>query len=191
MKRLVIPLVIFASVALIILSGWLGYASVTGPIDVNLPLTAASPTPNTSVRIVTVARGDVRQVLTVPGEVTPARQQQLGFSASGRLVDLTVRAGDLLNQGQTLARLDQEPLKLALAQAQADLDVKQATLDKLRAGPTASDLASANAAVKDAQTALQNSQFNLTVVQNSSTVTQAVRDREVADSPDGLGIRRK
>jgi HlyD family secretion protein len=178
MKRLGVPLTILASVGLIIFSGWLGYSSGTGSVQVSLPLTAASPTPNAPLRTVAVTRGDVRQVLTVPGEATPARQQQLGFSASGRLVDLVVRVGDLLNQGQTLAKLDQEPLKLALAQAQADLDVKQAALDKLKAGPTATDLASADAVVKDAQIALQNAQFNLTLAQNSDTVMKNVRDRE-------------
>ncbi len=173
MKRLIIPIAIITSLALIVLSGWLGYQSVTW----SLP-SAAAPTPNAAVRTVRVTRGDVRQLLIVPGEVTPARQQQLSFSASGRLVELAVRAGDTCTQGQTLARLESEPLRLAVAQTEADRDAKQAALDKLTGGPAASDLATANAAVRDAQVALQNAQYNLTVVQKSDTVSKNVRDRE-------------
>ncbi len=180
MKRVLVPLVIFLSIGLIALSGWLGYESVNWSTSIQLPIPLAAATPTTSApaRTVAVTRGDVRQVLTVPGEVAVAHQQQLGFSGGGTLVEMNVRAGDSCTKGQTLARLDAEPLKLALSQAQVDLDAKQAALDKLNAGPTTSDLTAANAAVKDAQTSLQNAQYSLTVTQNSATVSQSVRDRE-------------
>jgi HlyD family secretion protein len=172
MKRLIIPAGLIASLALIVLSGWLGYQSVTW----SLP--TARSTPRADVTTVRVTRGDVRQMLTVPGEVVPARQQQLGFSAGGRLVELTVRPGDMVSQGQALARLDPEPLKLALAQAQADFEVKQTALKKLQAGPSAEDLVAATAAVIDAQTELENAKYNLVVVQKSDVVSKNVRDRE-------------
>jgi multidrug efflux pump subunit AcrA (membrane-fusion protein) len=116
MKRLLIPSVVFVSLALIVLSGWLGYASVNWSPSINLPLAAASPTPNAQTRTVVVTRSDVRQVLTVPGSVTASRQQKMGFTANGKLMEVTIRAGDTITKGQTLARLDTEPLKLALAQ---------------------------------------------------------------------------
>jgi multidrug resistance efflux pump len=139
-----------------------------------LPLAAASPTPNTQARTVTVTRGDVRQVLTVPGSATASRQQKMGFTASGKLMEVTIRAG----KGQTLARLDTEPLKLAVAQAQANLNAKQAALDKLKAGASPSDLTCANAAVRDAQVAVRNAQYNLAILQKSDTVSKNARERE-------------
>jgi HlyD family secretion protein len=178
MKRAAIPLAVLVSLTLIALSGWLGYQSI-GWSGVSLPsLASASPTPSTPTRTVAVTRGDVRQVLTVPGSVSPARQQSMGFSGSGRVVEIMVRAGDTVTKGQTLARQDTETLNLALSQAQANVASKQASLDKLKAGPSDSDLASANAAVRDAQVGLQNAQMNLSVVQNSDTVMRNVRDRE-------------
>ncbi len=174
MKRLAIPLGILISLALVAGAGWLGYTSVTWS---GIGMTAA-PTPGAPVRTVAVTRGDVRQVLTVPGEVTSARQVSMGFSAGGKLVEVTVRAGDTITQGQTLARLDTDPLNLAVAQAQANVDAKQAALDKLKAGASTADMAAANAAVKDAQTALQNAQYSQSVTQNSSSVQQTIRDRE-------------
>jgi HlyD family secretion protein len=173
-KRLAIPLGILISLALVAGAGWLGYTSVTWS---GIGITAA-PTPSAQVRTVAVTRGDVRQVLTVPGEVSSARQVSMGFSAGGKLVEVTVRAGDTITQGQTLARLDTDPLNLAVALAQASVDAKQAALDKLKAGASTSDLAAANASVKDAQTALQNAQLSLSVAQNSSAVQQTIRDRE-------------
>ncbi|MCL4487299.1 MAG: hypothetical protein M1570_04115 [Chloroflexi bacterium] len=64
MKRLVIPFGSLLAVALIALSGWAGYASVSWsgaswPIA-SLPLSAASPTPSVQTRTATVTRGDVR-----------------------------------------------------------------------------------------------------------------------------------
>jgi multidrug efflux pump subunit AcrA (membrane-fusion protein) len=117
MKRLAIPSTILVSLARIILSGWLGYASVNWSPNIDLPLAAASPTPNSQARTVAITRGDVRQVLTVPGSVTASRQEKMGFAASGKPMEVTIRAGDTVTKGHTpLARLDTEPLKLALAQ---------------------------------------------------------------------------
>lgn len=172
MKRLTVPAALITSLVLILLSGWLGYQSMTWSLGTGVP------TPSAGVKTAPVTRGDVRQVLTVPGEVASARQQQLGFSTGGRLVELTVRTGDKVSQGQTLARLDTELLKLALAQAQVDLDIKQTELKKLQAGLSAEDLAAATAAVKDAQTELENARYNLVVVQKSDAVSKNVRDRE-------------
>ena len=179
-KRWRYPVLLFISLALIALSGYLGYAGVALPGvsgQVSLPR-AGGPTPAAETRTVAVSRSDVRQVLTVPGDVTTARQQSMGFSAGGKLVEVTVRAGDTITKGQILARLETEPLKLAVSQAQASVKAKQAALEKLKAQPTASDLAAAQAKVQAAQAGVQTAQYNLTVSQNSSSVAQTIRDRE-------------
>jgi HlyD family secretion protein len=172
MKRLVLPAAVTVGLALIALSGWLGYQSATWPVA------AAPTTPSTQVKTVRVTRGDVRQILTVPGEVVTARQQQMGFPAGGRLAELTVRIGDTVTEGQVLARLETEPLALALAQAEADLEVKQTSLNKLQAGPSQEDLAAAIAAVQSAKTDLENANYNLQIVQKSDVVATNVRTRE-------------
>jgi RND family efflux transporter MFP subunit len=157
-KRFILPIGIFASLALIALSGWLGYESVNW----SLP-SAARPTPSAQVRTVQVTRGDVRQLLTVPGQITPANTQSLSFSAGGRLIELDVRAGDQVSQGKTIAILDPEPLKLALAQAQADWQIKQDALTKLKqnAYPDSGDLKQAEASALAADYALKKAQADL------------------------------
>lgn len=157
-KRFILPVGILASLALIAFSGWLGYESVNW----SLP-SAARPTPATQVKTVQVTRGDVRQLLTVPGQISPANTQSLSFSAGGRLIELDVRAGDQISQGKTIAILDPEPLKLALAQAQADWQVKQDALIKLKQNsyPDSGDLKQAEAAALAADYALKNAQAGL------------------------------
>ncbi|MCL4394466.1 MAG: efflux RND transporter periplasmic adaptor subunit, partial [Chloroflexi bacterium] len=108
--------------------------------------------------------GDVRQVLTVPGDVTPAHTENLSFSAGGRLVQVGVQAGDQVTQGQALASIDPQPLKLALAQAQADFQVKQDALDQAKLSSPA-DSATVKQAEADAlasQIALDQAEEDLT-----------------------------
>lgn len=165
MKRFIIPLGILASIALIILSGFLGYLSVNSSFTVPVSLPSAQQaTPTVQVRTTRVTRGDVRQVLTVPGEVVAAFSQPLSFSASGRLVELNVRAGDQVKQGQVLASIEQAPLKLALAQAQIDYQNKLDALNKIKASAviTATNLKQAEIDWQSAQSALKQAQADLT-----------------------------
>jgi RND family efflux transporter MFP subunit len=159
-KRYILPLGIFASIVLIVLSGWLGYLSAN--VNVSLP-SAARATPSVQVKTVPVTRGEVRQLLTVPGQVTPANTLSLSFSAGGRLLEVDVRAGDQITAGKTLAILDPAPLKLALAQAQADWQVKQDALTALKqnAYPNSGDLQQAEANTLASNYALKNAQADL------------------------------
>lgn len=165
MKRFVIPVGIFSSIALIVLSGFLGYVSVNSSFALPSSLPSIQQaTPTAQVRTTRVTRSDVRQVLIVPGEVTPANTQQLAFSAGGRLIELNVRAGDQVTQGKVLASIDPEPLKLALAQAQLDYQIKQDALNKLKASssPTSTDVKQAEIDFQSAESALKQAQADLT-----------------------------
>ena len=160
-KRYILPIGIFSCVVLIVLSGWLGYASAN--VNVSLP-SAARATPSVQVKTVAVTRGEVRQLLTVPGQVNPATTLSLSFSAAGRLLEVDVRAGDQITIGKTIAILDPDPLKLALAQAQADWQVKQDALTTLKqnAYPNSGDLLQAEANALASDYALKNAQADLT-----------------------------
>jgi RND family efflux transporter MFP subunit len=165
MKRFAIPLGILTSILLIGLAGVLGYVSVNSSfaLPASLPSVQQS-TPTTQVRTTRVTRGDVRQVLTVPGEVTPANSQVLAFSAGGRLIDLSVRTGDQVTQGRALASIDPAPLKIALAQAQVDYQIKQDALNKLKlnALPNSTDVKQAEIDLQSADSALKKAQADLT-----------------------------
>lgn len=164
MRRFIIPIGVVTSLVLILLSGWLGYQSVNwSGLSISSPL-APQPTPTTQARIALVTRGDVRQVLTVPGEVTPANTQQLSFSAGGRLVELNVRVGDEVAQGKVLASLDQAPLKLASEQAQVTFQIKLDALKTLKASTASNstEVKQAEIDLQSAESALKQAQADLT-----------------------------
>ncbi|HEX7587596.1 MAG TPA: efflux RND transporter periplasmic adaptor subunit, partial [Anaerolineae bacterium] len=113
---------------------------------------------------VQVTRGEVRQLLTVPGQITPAQTLTLSFSAAGQLLEVDVRPGDQITVGKTIAVLNPDSLKLALAQAQADWQTKQDALTKVKQGsyPNAADTKQAEASALAADYALKNAQADLT-----------------------------
>ena len=165
MKRFVIPLGILVSIVLIVLSGVLGYVSVNSSFAFPSSLPSVQQaTPTAAVKTTRVTRGDVRQVLTVPGEVVAANSQLLSFSAGGRLIELNVRAGDQVKQGQALASIDQTPLKIALEQAQVTFQIKQDAYTKLKlsVSPGSTDLRQAEIDFQSAGSALKGAQADLT-----------------------------
>ncbi|MCZ7573682.1 MAG: efflux RND transporter periplasmic adaptor subunit [Ardenticatenaceae bacterium] len=198
MKRAAIPVAVIVLAMSVAAAGWLGFTGAGG-----LPGAGSQPTPHPPAKTVPVTRGDVRQVLVVPGEVVPMVRQDLSFPVGGRLTGPVVHPGDRVTQGQTLARLETEQLEQAVALAQVDLEVKQAALERIKAGPSAAELVTARAeaaaaqlrldtlrdgtspadlaaqaAVSGAAAELENAQHNLVVVQKSDVVSKNVRDRE-------------
>lgn len=69
------------------------------------------------------------------------REVNLAFRVGGRVSEVLAEEGDRVVAGQILARIDPEPLRLQLAQAEAALAVAQAGEALLRAGSRAEDLA--------------------------------------------------
>jgi HlyD family secretion protein len=142
--------------------------------------------------------------LRAQGKVVPARWVEVGFTQEGMLAELLVTPDQVVQAGDTLAWLDTEPLIRKVTSAQRDLEVAQAQLDKLKAGPSdaelviarleltqaeadlnqltaeplASELAAAQAAAQAAEKELENAKQDLVVVQKSDVVSKNVRDRE-------------
>ncbi|MBI2955346.1 MAG: efflux RND transporter periplasmic adaptor subunit [Chloroflexi bacterium] len=198
MKRAAI---LTGAVALTILvaAGWLGYQRAIGSAGA-----ARQSTPQPEAKTVAVAKGTVRQVLTVPGEAAAPRQRKLSFPVSGRLAEVGVSPGDDVTDGQFLARISTSTLEKAVSRAEAELDQKRmalsrvesgprhadiavaeidlqmavAKLDQSKAGPPASDLAAAEGAVADASAELENAKLNLAVVQKSEVAAKNVRERQ-------------
>ena len=75
-----------------------------------------------------VQRMDLVDILTVRGQVVPARQQELYFKASGRVSRVTAQRGDLVKKGDLLAELEMEDLLRQVQQATIDLETAEAKL---------------------------------------------------------------
>lgn len=97
--------------------------------------------PALAVRVLTVVEEDgypMRRVFT--GRVEANRVAELGFERGGLLREVRVREGAVVETGQVIARLDQALLRArrtelaaALATAEADVALSEATLERYRA----------------------------------------------------------
>ncbi len=125
-------------------AGYLGFRS-------GRPTQGAAPTAPPTV---SVGRGDVQQTVTAPGRLVGTREVMLSFDTTGKLTDLSVRPGAVVQAGATLARLDPVPLAQRVATAQADFDLATARLAKLEAGPSAAELATARLDLANAEARL-------------------------------------
>ncbi len=148
MRSLKVILILLIVVGLVGVVGWMGYRGASGAPS------ARMPTAGPEVKTVAVERGDVSQLLIVPGEIVPVQQRDVSFPVGGRLTDVTVLPGDSVTAGQALARLETGPLEEAVAQAEADLQVKQAALAALEGGPDPATVAKARQDVVQAQAAV-------------------------------------
>ncbi len=92
--------------------------------------------------------------LTLYGNVE-MRQVDVGFRVPGRLQAVPVEEGDRVAAGTILARLDAQPFQDALAQAQAETDVKSAELSKLQAGLRPAEIDKAKARLAELEATLR------------------------------------
>lgn len=72
-------------------------------------------------------------LLNASGYVVAQRRAAVASKGTGRLVELKVREGDQVRQGQILARLESADVAAALSHAQANLNVAQSASDQARA----------------------------------------------------------
>jgi HlyD family secretion protein len=117
------------------------------------PATPATPT--------TVAQPvKATSTIVAEGKVVPVKSANLAMTTGGIAAEVLVKEGDRVTANQTLVRLASAQQQAAVATAQASLSRAQAARQKLFQGPEDSqltaalaDLANAQAALKQAQTA--------------------------------------
>lgn len=107
-----------------------------------------------SIEVVTVHRGSIATSVTAVGSVRPGAEAGLSFEISGRVSEVLVPAGQEVQQGQVLVRLDSGQLELQVRSAQASLDAARAQLAQTEAGPKAEEIRIAEGQLDAAQAAV-------------------------------------
>jgi HlyD family secretion protein len=152
--------------------------------------TQAKPTPAPVVQ-------DIPVVVSASGKLLPARWANLSFLDGGTVVEVKVQAGDMVEAGQVLARMDDTDAKLALAQAGAVLKMALAQLAQLKAEARPEEIAQQKQMVQAAEAALAGAQARLDqlqqgarqgeIAQAEAAVRQAEADYKIAfDSYDAV-----
>ncbi len=86
-----------------------------------------------------VRRGDISISASGSGKLTTARSADLSFPTGGLVAELNVQVGDMVKEGDVLARLgNTESLDAAVAAAQVDVLTAQQTLNDLQSGASVS-----------------------------------------------------
>ena len=104
-----------------------------------------------TLETVAVRRDTLLATISSTGTVLPKEKLTLVFPSGGVLAALRVEVGQEVEAGEELARLDTRQLELSVVQAEATLQINEARLAQTKAGPSAADVAAAEAAVENAQ----------------------------------------
>ena len=99
--------------------------------------------------------------ITASGTVVPVQTVNLSPKSAGRLAELRVEQGEKVQQGQIIARMDNEDIQAQIGQAKAKLDQAIASLAKTRAGNRPQEIAQARARLAQAQAQLAEARSGL------------------------------
>ncbi len=151
---------------------------------------------NASWRFVTVERGDLEQVVSATGTLTPVTTVEVGTQVSGQVAELFADFNDHVTKGQLLARIDPTLLRQAVREAEANLERARADVEqKTREFERTRDL-HARQAVTDSE--YDAAEYALRIARSSATSAEVSLERarnnlsytEIYSPIDGIVIQR-
>ena len=122
---------------------------------------------------VLVERGSLVSAITAIGSVVPRAQWSHAFGVPGRVAEVLVEAGDRVEAGETLARLDTAERTLQLQSAEATRAGAQAQLDQLEAGARPEEIAAARANLEAAAARLAAAEEDLAELEDDARASDA------------------
>ena len=129
-------------------------------------LVEESLAPAQTVTLTEVTTTDIDSTLNVSGTVRAYERTPVMSQAAGLLItDVLVERGDYVEQGQVLARLNNQVLTAEKAQAEGEVNQAQARLDELKAGSRKEEIAQAESRVANAQSAIAQAESDLELFQ--------------------------
>lgn len=115
--------------------------------------------PTAGYETVAARKDTLLATVNTSGSVVPKQLVTLSFSSSGIVAEVNVSAGQHVDAGRPLVRLDSRQLQSNVDQAEATLRINQARLAQTKAGSSTADIAAAEASVASAE-AVYNSAKN-------------------------------
>jgi multidrug efflux pump subunit AcrA (membrane-fusion protein) len=113
------------------------------------------------VQTAPVERSNLSITITANGTVQPERSVNVSPKTAGILKELLVKEGDVVEQGQILAYMDDSNLQGQLRQAQGNLAAAEANGEKISAGNRQEDTAQAKAKLQDMKFVLRQAEADL------------------------------
>lgn len=146
------------------------------------------PTGPKPVEVEKVKRGDITESITATGTIASKTSVNLNFVASGKLVYLGVKKGDLVEANKTIAILDQRTLQKDLESALRDYSLQRNTFDQTQSNNLNR---TPNQALNDSmKRILQDNQYNLEKAVISVELQQLAKENSVLITPiEGIVTR--
>lgn len=138
----------------------------------SLPMAQGRPA---GVTTAVVTTSTMAETVAVFGEVVAGRESAVAARVGGVAQDVPIRIGDLVSEGDVLARLDTELLEIELAQAEAQIAIAQAGISVSEAR-----LDRAEKAFRRAETLRQN-----------STIAEAQLEERASDFAEARGAQQE
>jgi HlyD family secretion protein len=135
---------------------WLSILVVVAIIAAGIVFGTRRPSTQTITATATVQ--DLKQIVSVTGNVEPITDVSLSFEKSGTVNAIYADVGDSVTAGETLMTLANADLKAQLAQAQADVATQEAKLASLQAGDTPEQIAVEQVKLQNDQNAIVSAQ---------------------------------
>lgn len=138
-----------------------GCGVVGGSPEAVATVTAPKATPVPQRPTVQVKRGTITDAIKVLGRVVASREADLSFRNSGRIREVYVQPGNLVQAGQVLAELDQRDLPWQLAKARIDVERSQVRIAAQQAKEVIDDTRLDELNVRSAQLSLTQAELAL------------------------------
>lgn len=134
-----------------------------------------------AVRVVTLSEGELRATRRASVTVRPSRESRVASGANGRVLELLVREGSVVEAGQGLVRLDGDALQRQVENA--ELALAQARINVQRARSQAAD------GVAQAEAGVRAAEGNLAVAQRQLDEAEALLDLGAIAAADVQALR--
>ena len=116
-------------------AGWIAAAAliVLTAVVVTVVITRSGDTATAAPSTSKVTRGDVSLTVSAAGTVQAQASRTLGFSSTGTVTELDVKAGDAVTPGQVLAKIDATAAQAAVNSASQAVSSAQDAVDNANA----------------------------------------------------------
>ena len=128
--------------------------------------------PEEVTRSAIVERGTMLVAVSASGSIEPQARVNLAFEMPGRVAEVAVEVGDVIETGDVLARLDTAQLALQVQQAQAALAAAEAQLAQIKAGARPEEIAAAEANLRAVEAQVSGAAANRDQLESGASDAQ-------------------
>ncbi len=136
-----------------------------------------------TVELTSLEQRGIHETINVSGQASAHRQVSVAVELPGRVEEVMVKLGDMVETGELLVKLESRDQQVQLLQAQAGLAGAQAQYAEAQAGTRSQDLAQGRAALRQAESTYdvaKNNRERMEVLKGEGIIS--VHELEVAFS---------